>query len=64
MGTVATDFADGILTVTLDRPDRLNAFTPEMQHDLIAAFDRADEDRSVRCVVVTGRFEQFTDASQ
>ena len=59
MGTVATDFADGILTVTLDRPDRLNAFTPEMQHDLIAAFDQADEDRSVRCVVVTGRGRGF-----
>jgi enoyl-CoA hydratase/carnithine racemase len=59
VGTVATDFADGILTVTLDRPDRLNAFTPEMQHDLIAAFDQADEDRSVRCVVVTGRGRGF-----
>jgi enoyl-CoA hydratase/carnithine racemase len=59
VGTVATDVADGILTVTLDRPDRLNAFTPEMQHDLIAAFDRADEDRSVRCVVVTGRGRGF-----
>jgi enoyl-CoA hydratase/carnithine racemase len=57
--TVATEVSEGILTVTLDRPDRLNAFTTEMQQDLIAAFDQADEDRSVRCVVVTGRGRAF-----
>ena len=59
MDTVATEVHDGILTVTLDRPDRLNAFTVGMQHDLVAAFDQADEDRSVRCVVVTGRGRAF-----
>ena len=59
MGTVATEVSEGILTITLDRPDRLNAFTTEMQGDLIAAFDQADEDRSVRCVVVTGRGRAF-----
>jgi len=57
--TVATEVHEGILTITLDRPDRLNAFTTEMQADLIAAFDQADEDRSVRCVVVTGRGRAF-----
>jgi enoyl-CoA hydratase/carnithine racemase len=57
--TVATEVDEGILTITLDRPDRLNAFTTEMQRDLIAAFDQADEDRSVRCVVVTGRGRGF-----
>jgi len=59
VGTVATEVSEGILTITLDRPDRLNAFTTEMQADLIAAFDQADEDRSVRCVVVTGRGRGF-----
>jgi len=59
VGTVATEVSEGILTITLDRPDRLNAFTTEMQGDLIAAFDQADEDRSVRCVVVTGRGRAF-----
>jgi len=59
VGTVATEVSEGILTITLDRPDRLNAFTTEMQADLIAAFDHADEDRSVRCVVVTGRGRAF-----
>jgi enoyl-CoA hydratase/carnithine racemase len=59
VGTVATEVSEGILTITLDRPDRLNAFTTEMQAELIAAFDQADADRSVRCVVVTGRGRGF-----
>jgi enoyl-CoA hydratase/carnithine racemase len=59
VAVVATEVADGVLTITLDRPDQLNAFTTEMQAELIAAFDRADEDRSVRCVVVTGRGRGF-----
>ena len=59
METIATEVADGVLTITLDRPDRLNAFTVGMQRDLVAAFDQADEDRSVRCVVVTGRGRAF-----
>jgi len=57
--TVATEIIDGVLTITLDRPDRLNAFTVGMQRDLVAAFDQADDDRSVRCVVVTGRGRAF-----
>jgi enoyl-CoA hydratase/carnithine racemase len=57
--TIATETADGVLTITLDRPDRLNAFTVQMQRDLVAAFDQADEDRDVRCVVVTGRGRAF-----
>ena len=59
MAVVATEVAGGVLTITLDRPDQLNAFTTEMQAELIAAFDQADEDRSVRCVVVTGRGRGF-----
>jgi enoyl-CoA hydratase/carnithine racemase len=51
--------ADGIATITLDRPDRLNAFTVTMQDDLIAAFDRTDADDTVRAVVVTGRGRAF-----
>jgi enoyl-CoA hydratase/carnithine racemase len=45
----------GVLTITLDRPDRLNAFTPRMGDELRDAFDRADADDDVRAVVVTGR---------
>jgi enoyl-CoA hydratase/carnithine racemase len=58
--TIALDVDDdGIATITLDRPDRLNAFTVTMQDDLIAAFDRTDADDDVRAVVVTGRGRAF-----
>ena len=57
--TIATELADRILTITLDRPDRLNAFTVPMQRELCAAFDRADADPEVRAVVVTGRGRGF-----
>jgi len=58
--TIALDVDDdGIATLTLHRPDRLNAFTVTMQDDLIAAFDRTDADDDVRAVVVTGRGRAF-----
>jgi len=50
---------DGVLTVTLDRPDRLNAFTPVMRDELIEAFDRADAEDEVRAVIVTGAGRGF-----
>src|SRR3954470_5034089 len=49
------EVADGVLTITLDRPDRLNAFTGVMARELIEAFDRADADDDVRAIVATGR---------
>jgi enoyl-CoA hydratase/carnithine racemase len=45
---------DGVLTITLNRPDRLNAWTVTMGQELISAIDRADADDDVRVVVVTG----------
>lgn len=57
--TIATEVADRVLTITLDRPDRLNAFTVAMQRELCAAFDEADADPEVRAVVVTGRGRGF-----
>jgi enoyl-CoA hydratase/carnithine racemase len=56
---IATEVADGVLTITLDRPDKLNAFTGRMMHELIAAFDRADADDDVRVVIVTGAGRGF-----
>ncbi len=50
---------DGILTLTLHRPDQLNAFTVEMAHELIHAFERASEDDAVRAIVVTGEGRAF-----
>ncbi|HVT34929.1 MAG TPA: crotonase/enoyl-CoA hydratase family protein [Nevskiaceae bacterium] len=51
--------ADGILTLTLNRPEQLNSFTVEMANELVAAFERASADASVRAVVVTGAGRAF-----
>ncbi|WP_336205557.1 crotonase/enoyl-CoA hydratase family protein [Nonomuraea sp. LPB2021202275-12-8] len=53
------DVADRIATVTLKRPERLNAFTFTMRGELIDAFDLADADDEVRAVVVTGAGRAF-----
>src|SRR5215216_6574179 len=50
---------DHVLTITLNRPERLNAFTPTMKDELIAAFDRVDADDEVRAVIVTGAGRGF-----
>ncbi len=52
--TILTDIADGIMTITLHRPEKMNAFTGEMMAEMIAAFDVADADDAVRAVIVTG----------
>jgi enoyl-CoA hydratase/carnithine racemase len=56
---IRAERADGVLTITLNRPDRLNAFTETMRRELIAAFDLADADDDVRAVVVTGAGRGF-----
>jgi enoyl-CoA hydratase/carnithine racemase len=56
---ITTDTADGVLTVTLSRPDRLNAWTSTMGEELIAAFDAADADDDVRAIIVTGSGRGF-----
>jgi enoyl-CoA hydratase/carnithine racemase len=53
------EVADRILTITLNRPDRMNAFTPTMLEELLRAFDMADADDDVRAVVVTGAGRAF-----
>jgi enoyl-CoA hydratase/carnithine racemase len=57
--TVDTALAEGVLTLTLNRPDKLNAYTAQMGRELEAAFRRADEDDAVRAVVVTGAGRAF-----
>jgi enoyl-CoA hydratase/carnithine racemase len=53
------EVADGIATITLNRPDQLNAFTATMCLELLAAFDRTDADDDVRVVIVTGAGRGF-----
>ncbi|MDN5892527.1 MAG: crotonase/enoyl-CoA hydratase family protein [Nocardioides sp.] len=50
---------DGILTLTLDRPDQMNSFTVTMAHELVHAFTTASGDDEVRAVVVTGAGKAF-----
>jgi enoyl-CoA hydratase/carnithine racemase len=57
--TILYDVADDILTITLNRPERLNAFTDRMMTELVDAFDRADADDAVRAVIVTGAGRAF-----
>lgn len=56
---ISCETSDGICTITLNRPDRLNAFTATMAGELIDAFDAVDADDSVRVVVVTGAGRGF-----
>jgi enoyl-CoA hydratase/carnithine racemase len=56
--TIVTGISDGILTITLNRPEKMNAFTAGMMQDMVAAFDVADADDSVRAVIVTGSGER------
>jgi len=53
------DVEDGVCTVTLNRPERLNAVTTTMLRELGEAWDRADADDAVRAVIVTGAGRAF-----
>ncbi len=53
------DVSDHIATITLSRPDKLNAFTGTMMNEMIAAFDLSDADDDVRAVIVTGDGRAF-----
>lgn len=56
---IAYEVSAGVATITLDRPDKLNAFTGTMMLELLQAFDRVDADDDVRVVVITGRGRGF-----
>ena len=56
---ITYEVADRIATITMNRPDRLNAFTTTMMRELIDAFDRVDADDDVRVVIVTGAGRGF-----
>ncbi len=56
---IRTNLENRVLTITLNRPDRLNAWTATMGRELIEAFDRADADDEIRVIVVTGEGRGF-----
>ena len=57
--TILYEIKDKVLTITLNRPERLNAFTGQMMDDLIEAFDKAGKDDDIRVIIVTGSGRGF-----
>lgn len=57
--TIQYDVSDHVLTITLNRPERLNAFTEAMRVEMTDALDRADADDDVRAIIVTGAGRGF-----
>ncbi|MGA2056266.1 MAG: crotonase/enoyl-CoA hydratase family protein [Bradyrhizobium sp.] len=57
--TILYEVSEQILTITLNRPDKLNAFNATMMRELIEAFDAADADDNIRAIIVTGAGRAF-----
>ena len=57
--TLLTDLLDGVMTVTLNRPDKLNAFNTVMSRELIDFFQKVNAMDEVRAIVVTGAGRAF-----
>ncbi len=57
--TIIYDVEDGILTLTLNRPESLNAFNREMLAEMLDACDRADADDNIKAIIVTGAGRAF-----
>ena len=57
--TIQTELRDRVLTITLRRPERLNAFTQQMLEEILQALDRADADDAVRVILFTGEGRAF-----
>src|SRR4026209_1280360 len=53
------EVAEHIATLTLNRPDRLNAWTPVMERDVFDALQRADTDEQARVIILTGAGRGF-----
>ena len=57
--TILTDLADNIFTITINRPDKLNALNTTMIREFVAALEQADADDAVRAIIVTGTGRAF-----
>ena len=59
MSSILTSLDAGVLSITLNRPDKLNSFNPEMHQHLKAALERARDEPAVRAVLLTGAGKGF-----
>ncbi|HET8707690.1 MAG TPA: enoyl-CoA hydratase-related protein, partial [Pseudomonadales bacterium] len=57
--TIKYEKDGAILTITLNRPERMNAFTVEMAQELVEAIDMADADNDIRVIILTGEGKAF-----
>ena len=57
--TILYEVEDGILTITLNRPEKLNAFSTETRAEIMDALDRADADDDIRAIIFTGAGRGF-----
>lgn len=57
--TILLDIADGVATITLNRPDKLNSFNDQMHAEIRDALTKAQADKAVRCVILTGAGRGF-----
>ena len=55
---------NGVAWITMKRPETLNSFTPELIYEMNEAFDKAQADDNVKCIVLTGEGRAFTLAEQ
>ena len=60
LATILYTVGDGVATITLNRPDKLNAFNDEMTAETMAALQEAGRDKAVRCIVLTGSGRGFS----
>jgi 2-(1,2-epoxy-1,2-dihydrophenyl)acetyl-CoA isomerase len=58
--TIKYEVNDAVATLTLNRPDKLNAFTEQMHREMLQALKAIDRDDSVRCLVITGEGRAFS----
>ncbi|MCP3772754.1 enoyl-CoA hydratase-related protein [Paenibacillus sp. MZ04-78.2] len=57
--TILYELAQGVTKITLNRPDKFNAFTQQMNKEIVTALKQADKDPDVRCIVITGAGKSF-----
>ncbi|SQC93592.1 Probable enoyl-CoA hydratase echA14 [Cedecea neteri] len=59
MSFIVSDVQNGVMTLTLNRPERLNSFNDEMHRQLAEVLTQAERDETIRCLLITGAGRGF-----